>query len=193
MRSVLIPFCILAMAIPPSVQAKDKKAKAASKDPQDSIEVVAHIPSTSGPITHFLATQHYSSSYLYAEHESGKNVTLIDITKTAQPVVLSDVAYPAGDGSASLFAVAGTSALIADGQGAPGSSASRQTIRIMDFSDPQHPKVAREFSGVTALSRDERRGLIFVAASDGIWILRQSFATDPEVEKAYTKQVLYDH
>jgi hypothetical protein len=56
-----------------------------------------------------------------------------------------------------------------------------------------HPKVAREFAGVTAISRDERRGLIYVANAEGLSILYQSFAEDPEVEKAYAHHVLYDH
>ena len=46
--------------------------------------MVGHIPLTGGPVKRFLATQHYSSYYLYAEHENGGNLTLIDITKTDQ-------------------------------------------------------------------------------------------------------------
>jgi hypothetical protein len=68
-----------------------------------------------------------------------------------------------------------------------------QTIRIMDLSDPRHPKVAREFAGVTAIGADDRRGLIFLANPEGVWILQQSVAQDPEVEKAYAHHVLYDH
>ncbi len=182
-----------AVLFPAAAQAKNKKPKTAPKDPQDAIEVVAHIPPVSGPITRFVTTQHYSSYYLYAEHDSGKAVTLIDVTKATRPVVLADVAYPAGGGSGSIFAVAGTAALVTESQGGATASAAGQTVRIMDFSEPQHPKVAREFTGVTAMSRDERRGLIFIATSDGIWILHQSLAEDPEVEKAYANHVLYDH
>ena len=61
----------------------------------------------------------------------------------------------------------------------------------MDFSDPKNPKVVREFSAVTAMSRDERRGLIYIADGDGIWVLQQHLATDPEVEKAYDNYVRY--
>lgn len=199
MRSLKSLFAILwlleALLAPPHAQARSKKAKPVPEAPQDAIEVVAHItPSTSGPITHFLATQHYSGYYLYAEHEGGKNITLIDITKASEPVVLADVAYPGGGEPAELFAVAGTAALVTEGHDAATFSISTQTIRIMDLSDPHHPKIAREFSGVTAMSRDDRRGLIFVATEeDGVWILRQSFALDPELEKAYAHHVLYDH
>jgi len=191
LRYIAMAFGLLVFST--AVQAKDKKIKVAPKEPTDAIEVVGHIPLTNGPVKRFLATQHYSSSYLYAEHDDGKGVTLIDVTKVTQPSVLADVAYPSNGGSGSLFAVAGTAVLVAEERGAATQVATPQTIRIMDFSDPLHPKVAREFSGVTAISRDDYRGLIFVANAEGIWILHRSFAVDPEVEKAYAHDVLYNH
>jgi hypothetical protein len=198
MRSLFSQLSILTLiagmvVIPVSVLAKDKKGKSTAKDPQDAIEVVGHIASTNGPVTRFLVTQHYSSYYLYAEHGTSGNVTLIDITKTGQPTVLSDVSYASGGGSDSLVAVSGTAAVVGSAPSNATPSPAPQTIRIMDFSDPQHPKVAHEFSGVTAMSRDERRGLIFVANPEGIWILHQSLAQDPEVEKEYARYVLYAH
>jgi hypothetical protein len=186
MRSIAI-IC-LAVVIP--LSAKDKNPKK-PQTPQDAIEVVAHIPLTAGPVRRFLATNHYSSHYLYAEHDAGANVTLIDITRPTQPAVLAEVAYPSIGGSDSLVAVSGTAALVTNS--ATSQPAASQTIRILDFSDPQHPKIAREFAGVTAINRDDSRGLIFLANSDGIWILHQSRADDPEIEKAYAHHVIYDH
>ncbi len=174
-----------------AAQSKTKKTKPAPKAPQDEIAVVAHIPLLNGPVSRFLTTQHYSSTYLYAEHDSGRSITLIDVTKAAKPAVLADMAYAPG-ASGSLFAVSGTAALVSAEQSSM-QAAAPQTIRIMDFSDPLHPKVGREFTGVTAISRDERRGLIFLANNEGIWILLQSLAEDPEVEKAYAHHVIYDH
>jgi hypothetical protein len=174
----------------PSMDAKDKKPKAPG--PKDEIEVVGHIPLTNGPVRRFLATQHFSSYYLYAERDPGQATTLIDVTKTNQPSVLADVAYAPNSGSDSLTLVAGTAALVSSEPAAPAVPAP-QTIRIMDFSDPKNPKIAREFTGVTAMSRDGGRGLIFVANADGIWILQQHFAEDPEVQKAYENYVLYSH
>jgi hypothetical protein len=171
--------------------AKNKKVKAAPKDPQDEIEVVGHIPLTNGPIRRFLATQHYSSHYVYAERDPGKSVTLIDVTKFKQPVVLGEVSYPSNGDAGSLFAVAGTAALVTNDQSAPAVATAPQTVRIMDFSDAQHPRVAREFAGVTAISRDGGRGLILVANPEGILILQRRFAEDPEVDKAYAHQVVY--
>jgi hypothetical protein len=177
----------------PAIQAKDKKPKAKPNAPQDEIAVIGHIPLTDGPVRRFLTTQHFSSYYLYVEHDAGKSVTLIDVTKATKPLVLADVAYPTTGGSDSLLAVAGTAALMTSELGNAADTRILQTIRIMDFSDPQRPKVAREFTGVTAISRDDRRGLIFVANSEGVWILQQHLADDPEVQKAYAHHVIYDH
>lgn len=178
---------ILGLTILLPLSAKDKKPKL---PPQDSIEVVAHIALTTGPVLRLLTTEHYSSYYLYAEHGAGAPVTLIDTTQARHPAVLAEVAYPT-TGSDSLVVVSGTTALAASG--AASQPATPQTIRILDFSDPRNPKVAREFNGVTAINRDDRRGLIFLANPDGLWILHQSRADDPEVEKAYAHHVLYDH
>jgi hypothetical protein len=178
---------ILGLAIVLPLSAKDKKPKL---PPQDSIEVVAHIALTTGPVLRLLTTEHYSSYYLYAEHGAGAPVTLIDTTKANHPAVLAEVAYPT-TGSDSLVVVSGTAALVTTG-GAPPPPVP-QTIRILDFSDPRNPKIAREFTGVTAINRDDRRGLIFLANADGVWILHQSRADDPEVEKAYAHHVIYDH
>jgi hypothetical protein len=41
------------------------------------------------------------------------------------------------------------------------------------------------------VDRDDRRGLIFLANADGIWILRQKLAEDPEVKRAYDYYVIY--
>jgi hypothetical protein len=190
-NSLVLSVGILALST--AIQAKDKKVKTPPKEPQDEIEVVGHIPLMNGPVRRFIATQHYSSYYLYVEYAASKSVTLIDVTKAARPAVLADVSYPSNGGDTSLYTVAGTAALVTEEPGSPASASAVQTIRIMDFSDPLHPKVAREFTGVTALSRDDRRGLIFVANPEGVWILHQSFAEDPEVEKAYAHHVLYDH
>jgi hypothetical protein len=177
------------LALSPCASARNKKPKAA--DPKDEIEVVGHVPLAGGPVKRFLATQHYSSYYLYAEHENGGNLTLIDITKTDQPAVLADVASAPNGASSNLTVVAGTAALVSSEPAASTAVQAPQTIRIMDFSDPQNPKVAREFTGVTAMSKDGGRGLIFVANADGIWILQQHLAQDPEVQRAYEDYVIY--
>jgi hypothetical protein len=164
---------------------KDKNSNKQDDSPQDSITVVAHIPLTGGPVTRFISTQHYSRSYVYAEHGAGQNLTLIDVTNASKPQLLPDVAY-----QASLVAATGTAALVSATPADGTKPAAPQTLRIMNLSDPVHPAVVQEFTGVTATST-VRAGLIVLANADGIWILQQHFALDPAVEKSYAYKVLY--
>jgi hypothetical protein len=172
-----------------SAQGKPKKQKPAAKDPPDQIEVYAQIPVPSGSVRRFITTRHYSSYYLYAELTDGKTVMLIDLTKAKKPTVLADVAYPSDSGS--MFAVAGTSALVTEEVVVPATPSVPRTLRIMDFSDPTHPTVTKEFTGITAMSRDEHGGLIFLGDAHNIWILHQTLAEDPEVEREYARKILY--
>ncbi len=183
-RSSLLILLGATILVP--LSAKNKKPK---PQPKDEIQVVAHIPLTNGPVKRFFSTEHYSSYYVYAEHANGGNLTLIDVSKTTQPKVLAEVAYgSAPDQGLSL--VAGTAAMVTNEPVAAAPPAPH-SVKIMDFSDPVNPKVAREFTGVTAISRDDRRGVIFIANGEGIWILQQHLAEDPQVEKAYANQVIY--
>jgi hypothetical protein len=165
---------------------------------QDSIEVAGHVAVGSGPVTRLMATQHYGKYYVYAEHAGSRAVTLIDVTKIGSPAVIADLNYPqnARDG---LVAVAGTAAVVEDQPGPsvggqrPGvAAATPRSIKLMDFSDKEHPKVEREFTGVTAISRDNQRGLIFLANADGVWILQQKLAEDPAMVQAYNNYLRYN-
>jgi hypothetical protein len=168
-----------------------KKPDGASPDSRDTITVVAHIPLGGGAVTSFTSTQHYDRSYVYAEHESGKSVTLIDVTNVNRPEVLGEMANPNGSTSESLVAATGNIALESDSPAGDSKAATAQTLRIMDFSDAAHPLIAQEFKGVTAVSRDTGKNLIFLANSDGIWILRQHFGEDPAVDREYNYEVIY--
>ncbi len=95
---------------------------------------------------------------------------------------------PAG-GPDNLVAVAGDAAL-AEMLNQQSSSPAPHTFRILSFADRLHPMVEQEFKGVTAMARDEKRGLIFLANSDGIWILQQELAPDPEAEKEWEHMML---
>ena len=187
-------IAILLLTSAAGLYAKDKHSKkqnGASPDSQDRITVVAHVPLSGGAVTRFISTQHYDRSYVYAEHESGKSLTLIDVTNANRPEVLGEMAYPGSSTSASLLAATGNVALVSDSPAVETKAAAPQTLRIMDFSDPAHPVVAQEFKGITATSRDTGKNLILLANADGIWILQQHFGEDPAVDREYDYKVVY--
>jgi len=172
-----------------SLQAKDVTE---AKLPQDRIEVKGHFPLANDRVERLLPTQHYSRYYLYAEYAGGKGATVIDITDAATPTLVANVRYAAKGQPGDLLTLAGTAALVA-GRAPERSIEFPQSIRIMNFADPAHPKVAHEFTGVTATGRDAQRGLVFLANGDGIWILHERLAEDPALLSAYAHHVLYDH
>lgn len=193
-RYQLVTILILGLAaISPNLYAKKKAHKAQPRADQDQIEVIAHLrfPSVEGPVTRLFTTQHYSRYYLYAEHASGY-VSLLDITNPKKPAVLAEIGFPADEKSSNLVAVTGNAALVTE------DSASRapqppRTVRMLSFADPTHPKVVHEFRNVTDTAQDAQRGLVFLASSDGdLWILREHFAPDPELEKRWEHDVLGD-
>ncbi len=167
--------------------AKDKRKQ--STDPaRDQITVEAHIPVAGGPITQFAATRHYSRAYVYAERGPGRPVTLLDVTNPAKPQILSQVAASSNAVAGNLVAVAGTAAL-STSAGAVATPPA-QTIRLMDFSDPANPQVTQQFEGVTAVEKLSN-GLIMLANGDGVWILSQHLADDPEEDARYARKVIY--
>jgi len=173
-------------------KGKNGSPKEPQSAPQDTIAVVGRIALPAGRITGLAPTRHYSSEYLYAEYDAGRKLSIVDVTMPDKPSVVSDFAYPANGAPDSLIAVAGTSALAIGKQPYPVAMAPPMSVKIMSFSDSEHPQVLREFSGITAITRDYSRGLIFLADDAGVWILQEHPAEDPAVEAAFSKRVMYD-
>jgi hypothetical protein len=154
---------------------------------QDQIAIQSHLQLAGAPITGFIATQHYSRSYVYAERGAGNPVALIDVTDTAHPVVVSEI--PMAVGSSALLSVAGTAAIA--GQSSASKEPAPQSVSIMDFSNPAQPKVTKTFDGITALERVSNGSVILIANKEGVWVLKQHFALDPKVEERYAREVVY--
>lgn len=174
------------------VAAKDKH-KQPNASAQDQISVSGHVVVSGGPILRFIATQHYDRTYIYAERAPGQPVTILDVTKPVQPVIVSE--FDASSGATNLVVVAGTAALSGTAVNPVNSSADTatppvQTIRLMDLSDPASPKVTRQFDGVTAVEK-LGGGLILLANPEGVWVLSQHLADDPKMDERYARKVIY--
>lgn len=98
---------------------------------------------------------------------------------------------PLAEAGGRLSAAVGTAELVTSSP--PGATPEKQTVTVLSFADPEHPSVVRQFSGVTAMVNDDARGLIYLADSGGLRVLRAEPATDVELEREYVEYVLYDH
>jgi hypothetical protein len=183
MKKQFVPFVTSILSAALAVPAMSLAAEA----PQDRIEVLGRIVLSAGPVNHLIATQHYGRYYLYAEEGGG--IAVIDITNAKAPSLVSNVSSSENP-SGGVVAMSGTAALVSS-SAAP--AAAPQSVRIVNLADPAHPTVTREFAGVTAIGHDRDRGLIFLANSEGVWILKQQPAEDPALARAYANYVLYNH
>jgi hypothetical protein len=175
--------------------AKDKHRSPDANKLTDPIAVEGHLAIANGPVTGFVATRQHGHTYVYAEHDPGKPVTLFDVTQPRDPRIIAEIESSGRFESANLLAATGTAALTvgepanSNGGDAAGAAAGR-TIRLMDFSDPANPKVTKQFEGVTAVGK-VAGGLILLANPDGIWILSQHPAEDPDTDARYARKVVY--
>ena len=147
-------------------------------------------------VTHLTLTQHGSHEYLYAEHASQHTLTLIDVTDPAHPREVTSTDLTATAGSATLLAATGEAVLVASPTSPAPSEAGAvagQTVSIVSMADSMRPQVVRQFKGVTVVKSDERRGLVYLVNTEGIWILKRNWALDPDVEQRYAHEVLYNH
>jgi hypothetical protein len=164
-----------------------------SLDPaQDQISVLGQVPLNQDVISTLTITEHYGHDYVYAQSASGKSLTVIDVTNARRPAVWQS-ALGSNSGSTKVVAAAGTAALVGDTASATESAPKSQTFRIISFADPTHPVIQREFDNVTAVAEDPKRSLIFVANPQGVWILHQEFALDPQVEREWEHMMLDNH
>jgi hypothetical protein len=142
-------------------------------------KVIAHVPLPGGSTQQMFLQQVGRREYLYLQQASSQGLTLIDVSKPAKPkvvthvprenltLVTSGLAIAEAPGSKA----AGSSGADENAEGTRGGGSASEQIRVLDVSDPAHPRTVQNFSGVTSILPDDARGLIYVANGDGIWIL----------------------
>jgi hypothetical protein len=156
-------------------------AIASDSDPYPSYlqaKVIAHLP-LSGGARQMLLQQEGSREFLHVQQSPQQGVTVIDITKPERPKVVNQV--PLANLTMVSFGLAisetpensatgGASLGDGNAEGRPGSGVV-ESVRVVDVSDPAHPRTVRNFDGVTSILPDSARNLLYVANGDGVWIV----------------------
>lgn len=153
---------------------------ATSADAADSdFKVIAHLPLSGGARQMFLQ-QEGKTQYLYAQRLSPQGVTVIDVTNPERPKVVNHVPLEnltmLGSGLAisetlNNSPTVGASSGTGNAEDPTGSDAARESVRMLDVSDPVHPRMVETFEGVTSILQDSARNLVYVANGDGVWIV----------------------
>jgi hypothetical protein len=165
-------MAVLATVLLVSSGASAKAHKAKVSDNQ--ARVVAHISFT-GLSAVDMAMQKKGSNkyYLYVEHSQDQSISIIDVSKPADPKTIGAIPWPDPTVSGRMN-VAGNFAIIAE-TGVPPmrTSASNDDLVVWDLSNPAAPRVVQKFSGVVKWLQDERN-FVYVLNGDGLWVVSRS-------------------
>jgi hypothetical protein len=157
--------------------AKEHKVKGAD----NQAHVVAHI-SFSGlsAVDMVMQRKVNNTYYLYVQHSKDQGISIIDITKPAQPKAVGAIPWP-DPAVSSRVNVTGDLAIIAESQVMH--STSNDVLVLWDLSNPAAPRVVQRFSGVVKWLQDERN-FIYVLNGDGLWVVSEPAGQQPKPEQA---------
>jgi hypothetical protein len=182
-RSGLVKFNAAALALLTTVlvvsggaSAKDHKLKGSDNQAQ----VVAHI-SFAGLSAVDMAMQKKVNDkyYLYVQHSKDQGISIIDISKPAQPKAVGMIPWP-DPALSGRMNVTGDLAIIAESGVLPmHGSISNDDLVLWDLSNPAAPRVVQKFSGVVKWLQDERN-FIYVLNGDGLWVVSKPADRQPE-------------
>ncbi len=168
-RSRFVKFSSMAVALLTTVllvsggaSAKEYKVKGSD----NQAHVVAHI-SFSG------------LSAVDMAHSKDQGVSIVDISKPAQPKAVGVIPRP-DPAVSSRMNLTGDLAIIAESQVLPmHSSTTNDDLVLWDLSNPAAPRVVQKFSGVVKWLQDERN-FIYVLDGDGLWVVSEPAQREPE-------------
>ena len=153
-RSRFVKFNSAALAILTTLllvsggaSAKDHKLKTSD----NQADVVAHISFTGlSAVDMAIQKKVNDKYYLYVQHSKDQGISIIDISKTAQPKAVGVIPWP-DPALSSRMNLTGDLAIIAESEA---------------------PRVVQKFSGVVKWLQDERN-FTYVLNGDGLWVVSE--------------------
>lgn len=145
--------------------------------PSYETKIVGHLALSGKPARQMFLQQEGRRTYLYVRQASQQGYTVFDVTKPERPKLLNQVSQgnltilDSGVAISETPDSASPSRSVGDAGRSQGGSRTPELVRVLDVSDPAHPRTVQTFEGVTSIVRDDARSLIYVANGDGIWVL----------------------
>jgi len=167
LNSAALALLVTVLLVSGGASAKDHKLKGSG----DQAQVVAHI-SFAGLSAADMAMQKKANDkyYIYVQHAKDQGISIIDISKPAQPKAVGVIPWP-DPALSGRMNVTGDLAIIAESGVLPvHSSTSNDDLVLWDLSNPVAPRVVQKFSGVVKWLQDERN-FIYVLNGDGLWVV----------------------
>jgi hypothetical protein len=164
---------IAALTVAPGLGANTNKPKPT----EVPAEVIAHLrlesPAGSQMVLQTVGDKHY----LYIQQAGKQGYMIVNVTKPEFPSFVNRQAKT-NDATAGNLQLMGSDLGVAEvpDKNAKGTIQSgtspTETVRILDLSDPEHPKTLQTFKNVTSVLGDGGRGIIYLANDEGLWVLK---------------------
>lgn len=144
---------------------------------QEHIKVVGHLELSGMHVNQMFIEQRGDKSYLFLHRPTKQAYALVDVTNPDHPVlvnrdVMKDSGNVEGPASGSVFAITVTpeTGTSSSPQTSP-VPLHKETVNLVDMSDPKHVKTVKTFKGVTALYPEPGRKLVYLVNDEGLWIV----------------------
>jgi LVIVD repeat len=175
--SCLGRVCLIFSAAMVVVSASNMFAN--TKPTEVPAKVIAHLPLQEAAGNEMLLQNKGDKQYLYVQKASKQGFTVVDVTKPTLPSLVNR-SPGSNEATAGKLEIVGPDVGLAEVPDKNSKGVIRstdnptETVKILDLSDPAHPKVLQTFTSVTSILQDPSRGLIYLANNEGLWILNHS-------------------
>ena len=179
----------IALSVAAAFGAPGSFAKNDPKPTEVPAKVIAHLPLKDAPGSEMLLQNRGDHQYLYVQKSNKQGFMVVEVTKPSLPALVA-VSTATNEAPAGKLEIVGPDVGISEvpdknSKGVIRSAESpTETVKLLDLSDPAHPKVIQTFTGVTSTLQDPGRGLIYLVNNEGLWILRHP---RPGITPAKTK------
>ena len=165
-------------ASPSSVEARLPR----TAQSQEQVSVVGHLDLHGMQVKQIFVQERSGKNYLLLRRADQNAFAIVNVSDPAKPLLgdRDDLRQPAGaevdlprPGSALAIAFVPerNSAPAASAMPASAITLPTESVRLIDLTDPQHPKTVKIFNRVTSVASDDGRKLVFLVNNEGLWII----------------------
>jgi hypothetical protein len=184
-RKSLLDFVFVSASLVVSIFALANSVEAQrsrTAQSQEQVSVVGHLDLRGMQVKQIFVQQRGGKNYLLLRRADQNAFAIVNVSDPAKPLLADrdDLRQPAGaevdlprPGSALAIAFVPerNSAPAASAMPASAITLPTESVRLIDLTDPQHPKTVKIFNRVTSVASDDGRKLVFLVNNEGLWIV----------------------
>src|SRR5215469_9320015 len=188
---VALLLLLIVSLFTPSAYARnhEQKHKQQQQPKVVGIYLIGHLPLSETTVSHISAMSDSRRELLQLTDATQRTLTVVDVTMPEQPKLVGQVQLPADLANSALQTRIGDTDVFAATENPSSDRRDSRSITLVDFANPSNPKTVQKFENVTAVWMDRDRELIYLANSEGLWILQVYSAADKRAEEQFDEML----